>query len=561
MQLLNASARRTMGTGLNQLDLSAWKLPLLAALTLVVSGCGGTPVCLPMHDPIHPGHGQAVTYTLERISGPRPVIVQFRERIFAVDSRGRKSPEGSVTRRKTWFFPGACIRYTRTGGFPAHSIVSYRFVVRNWKGLWPWAEVAVEEVAFATRPYRGRAPGALQDGNDPAGVLPAPVYVVADSAGAFDIVLIPDRDNEGAFKDAFLDSCRGMIRGAFLDEPCTRSFRRSFNFYINPLSGEASPWVADSRPGQGSHATSQRPHVLPDNRENLSFAEAKVLMHRKELWDWAAAGRVYSTENGKYGTMLHEAGHALFGLADEYSGGENECQGAEFPNTWGNGVDANACAVARGKPHNSALLIGEGPWWKLCADQCQMFTSGKCRTAYDRPCQDRVEWEVREIRRRGTPSGVTLGMPSLPDHIPRAHRAFTFDIDGDKLVFQGGPGVVRPGGMPHYPGTVGPRRREAPGRPRRERELTVTYFNGAGLELGAYVVEDPRVIRTCDLEDGHHGEIRVLTSGRVEVLVPADPGLAYLVLSRERMPPQRVPPNVKIRFEAPPPVGKIVAPP
>jgi hypothetical protein len=100
------------------------------------------------------------------------------------------------------------------------------------------------------------------------------------------------------------------------------------------------------------------------------------------------------------GTFLHELGHACFELADEYVFGAPEPP-EPFPNTWSSEEDAGEAARGRGKSAADVRQIYSTSWWKLCDGSCQMNTSWRGHTAFDRPCHDRVVWCVLDVARSG----------------------------------------------------------------------------------------------------------------------------------------------------------------
>ena len=55
-------------------------------------------------------------------------------------------------------------------------------------------------------------------------------------------------------------------------------------------------------------------------------------MHQNNLRDYASGG-LYSSEMQNRGTIMHESGHGLFDLADEYGGGSH-FQTDPYPNNW-----------------------------------------------------------------------------------------------------------------------------------------------------------------------------------------------------------------------------------
>jgi len=360
---------------------------LLVVVLALLFGCHPSPREIPVtiiyHHPIYPAEQQDVTYTLENVSSASLEKVELYETVSKVDETGAEAP-GSEVLLQSWNRPGRRVDFTKSGGYPTNSLVRYRFAVKaasSGGGCSPGTQSYDQDVKFATRPY-------------PVPLDPAPVYVVGNQDQAFDIVFIPDEDISESDMETFRDNCLGMIREAFLDEPTTQLFRRSFNFYINPYTGKSVDYEV-ARAGGGDHQP-------PMNFDHLSFAEGRVLMHSKELTDYTYTDlRLYSTEMQNRGTILHESGHGLFGLADEYDGGVHRKVDPD-PNNWSARVDAESDAPRRGKSASDARQIAD-VWWKLCNDQCQMNTSGEGRSRYDRPCQDRVIWAAEDNARRGAP--------------------------------------------------------------------------------------------------------------------------------------------------------------
>ncbi len=344
----------------------------VASLALFLVGCE-SPLTIATHDPIYPKADQAVTFTLEKVSGSRLRSVALYEVVSNVDANGTITSTGDEAMLKSWSSPGKVISFTKPAGYPPRTFVRYRFKVKapssGWGGCFSSNDTFSHEIVFATRPY-------------PVPGDPAPVYVTGDPNEVFDIVLIPDTDIPEAEMDVFRDHCRRVVREAFLDEPTTRAFRRSFNFYINP------------HPGTATDYNSAVPHIPPVNFARLSFAEGRVLMHKGDLRDYSlSAERFYSTEMENLGTILHESGHGLFGLADEYGTGRHWKPDPK-PNNWDAEGDAMADARGMRKSASDVQEIVTGAWWKLCGVECQMNTSGERHTTYDRPCHERVVWCV-----------------------------------------------------------------------------------------------------------------------------------------------------------------------
>ncbi len=242
-------------------------------------------------------------------------------------------------------------------------------VTYRWEVLTPDADKNYE-VTYATRPY-------------PVSDEPAPVYCQGDPDDVFDVVFIPDTDI--TTMSDFYDNCRGAISEAFFDEPHTRYWRRQYNFYINPDEGTATDYDLISTDGY---------HQVPSNNASLLFAEGRVLMHQNSLRDYAYGG-LFSTEMQNRGTIMHESGHSLYSLADEYGSGVH-WQEAELPNNWSSLAGAQAAGSTYGscKSPSDATEMGTSGWYHLCVSDCQMITSGSNHTEYDCPCKYRITYTV-----------------------------------------------------------------------------------------------------------------------------------------------------------------------
>ncbi len=345
---------------MNQIKIFKYFLLGIAAISMIA--CEKDPVCIVMHDPIYPSNGESVTYTCERLSLGAINSAKLYEQVASVNSSGTITSTGTEAVIKSWTSPSGDLSFTKSSGYDSNKLVKYRFEVVTDYGTKNFT------VTFAVRPY-------------PFTDMPAPVYCQGDPDDVMDVVFIPDNDITNM--STFRTHVRGAIRESFFDENTLQYWRRQFNFYINPERGTATDY--DRISIDGSHQT-------PSNYANLSFAEGKVLMHQNNLRDYATGG-LFSTEMQNRGTILHECGHSLFGLADEYCGGAH-WQATDYPNNWSSLAGAQAAASSNGKTAADAREMCSTGWYKLCVDTCQMLTTGLTHTAYDRPCKSRIDYVV-----------------------------------------------------------------------------------------------------------------------------------------------------------------------
>ena len=352
------------------------QLAILIVSATFLQSCDN-PFTIALHDPVAPAPGDQVTYTLEMSGGSAPKEVRLYEGVtnFQVitihfwffDFQYLQKISSPEVLLKTWTNPSlGTLSYPRSTQMPASSMITYRFEVTQQDN-----SITRHEVTYAGRDY-------------PITDDAVPIYVTGNTTNTYDIVYIPDTDITNLAN--FRTNCRGAIRGAFFDERTTRWFRHSHNFYMNRQTGHATDYDRINTDGY---------HQVPSNNSHLSFAEGKVLMHQNNLRDYAW-GNLFSTEMQNRGTILHEGGHSLFNLADEYDGGAH-WQADVLPNNWNSKAGAEAAAPGRGKSTSDAKEIGTSGWFKICYDTCQMIGGGLVHRTYDSPCAQRVIYSYIDI--------------------------------------------------------------------------------------------------------------------------------------------------------------------
>ncbi len=336
-----------------------------AAAIMLAAACAGI-TTQPLHYPIYPSGTQDVEYTVSVGASGGIKRIQLFETVSSITAAGVITA-GTEALVQTWDVSGSpashTVSYTKTGGYGSNKLVAYRFLVTDQSN-----KTRSHTVSYAIRPY-------------PVANQPAPVFAQGDVDDVFDIILIPDTDITDM--DDFRDNCHNMIRNTIHREPSMNLLNHQFNFYINPLTGTATDYDRISVDGH---------HLLPANTVEMSFAEVRVLMHQNNLRDYSWNG-IYSTEMDRPQTFIHEGGHGMFGLADEYSAGAH-WQAADLPNNWASLAAAQADAPGRNKTAADARQIGTSGWYKLCTDNCPMISGSALLFDYDTPCEQRVIFEI-----------------------------------------------------------------------------------------------------------------------------------------------------------------------
>jgi hypothetical protein len=339
----------------------------------------------PMHSPIYPESGKDVTYSLSAKGDGGIKHIKLYHTIVSANAAltAQSTNEELLLDTSLTGTPSVVnIAFTKVGGYSAGDEVKYRFEVRTW-----WGQTRSHEVTFAIQPYSRRTF--------------APIYVQGDPDHVADIVFIPDEDIQST--QEFYDNCSMMITRVFFAEPTVKKWSRQLNFYVNHYTGKATDY---------DNITTEGYHQEPENWADVSFAEMKVILHDRELRDYTynLYQSLCSAEQEYSGTMRHEAGHALFGLSDEYGPGGYHTQEDILPNNWGFPAISDM-ATAQDEAKNAAIkasvsrhktpfdvqLISMGSrWCKICNASCQMRHSGAEVQNYDAPCADRVVHCIKE---------------------------------------------------------------------------------------------------------------------------------------------------------------------
>jgi hypothetical protein len=328
---------------------------IAATISILFTSCAENPETFAIHNPIFPTAAEQVIFTLNQISGTVDTV-KLSEIVANVDGSGNLSGATPEALLQSWSSPSFPVTHTKSSGYGANKYVTYRFEVSGNGHTYNHA------ISFATNPY-------------PVTDAAAPVYVVGDIDRVLNSVFVPDADMAGNMGQFFTGVSEDIDK-AFHREVWVRRFRNSYNFFVNPATAQAGDFNAGTS------------HVYPSNNANLSFAQARIILHSADKRDFSD-GTYVGTEHFNRGTILHETGHLLYGMADEYGGGAH-WQNDEQPNNWNSLAGAQGAASGVSKTSSDAIQIGTDPWWKLCNGNCMMLNTGLNIFPYDTPCQNRI---------------------------------------------------------------------------------------------------------------------------------------------------------------------------
>jgi len=191
----------------------------------------------------------------------------------------------------------------------------------------------------------------------PAGSQAVPVIQTGPEDQRRDVILIPDSAYSGPMDSVFLQDAKNMIDLYYLSGLVLLDNQDQVNF-----------WIAQDPGSAGGYVPPTCNRVAPSNwATDYSFSDAAAILHRKELRDCAKDGIASASTvdfdanhvlipfkpTVGFSPFVHELGHALYGLADEYCGTRaganpsNSCDGGYWqatsnPNVFDNSADCEA---------------------------------------------------------------------------------------------------------------------------------------------------------------------------------------------------------------------------
>ena len=303
-------------------------------------------------------------------------------------------------------------------------------------------------------------------------VIPVPGRDIGSHSDKFDIVFVPDNDYGTAadidtwlptFLDHIDDQLDQRLDGA---APVTGNLC-NFNFYYTKMQG-----VASSK-------------TLPTDLTRVApFADSFVIFHTAVFGDstnmstpsvYGAEGEISAaTQNGR--SFIHESGHGIFGLADEYDGcGTFYFQPDPMPNIWATEDLCRADATSEGwDPDDCGKFTDcQGDWWKLGTTEYIMFDGTYFANGWGVPGERRIQWFLDQFpacsAAEASFASASLAEKSIWLNIQISADVFTL-IDESFVVDS------PPNYLPKSP------------------DFVINVFSNGGALLGEYRINDPRRI-------------------------------------------------------------------
>ncbi len=366
----------------------------------------------------------------------------------------------------------------------------------------------------------------LEVGADCEGICPnecpdcIPIIENGAHSDKIDIVFVADKDY-GGDTDAFLDDVTFLIHSGYFSVPEIDNRKCKFNFYYYPEEGDYQP-------------VCQKWELPADYHADCAFADSAAIVFTGG--GRACSSTVFSTPDNSTRTVVHETGHKIFGMADEYccDGGYRQ-PSAPFPNifhtqadcqagstnpagctdnfcpeeicTWAsnltcqnfataNGLDPNDCVGTcspnwcnwRGTGVRACCVDGGDGWWKSDPDTCYMRSGN----TFEPDCSARVIHKLNLLPACEGPSAApaALAPVSQPGVAgPAKVVILTYNTNKGEISLR----------------RVGIAYNDPPNELREHGALLVEQLSAEDQVLSKVFVADPTAFHIFDHKDGEPG--------------------------------------------------------
>ena len=259
------------------------------------------------HQPVHPIH-EDVELSAEATGIVDKIELWMTEYSIATDGSMSETGQASMLKSCNPFLWRSKLNCATTLSLDS----DHTLMVFEARAFVFWAGQESESYGFASGQYHHSGAGEV-----PKEKEPIPIRINShDIQGYLDIAMIPDPDLLLPEPDPALEfrSRLHEVIAMYFQYDAIRKARGLFNFYYSPFKGEYKP-------------ENDCTWVLPDNiSELLDTADVILFLHKAALQDCKEGAKI-SSEIDYDKTLVHESGHGLFGLRDEYQ----ICDGSYFP--------------------------------------------------------------------------------------------------------------------------------------------------------------------------------------------------------------------------------------
>jgi len=336
-----------------------------------------------------------------------------------------------------------------------------------------------------------------------------PYKINGPTENKIDLVFVPDKDYKNNI-NLFLNHVQGKINDFGIANTISENVDK-FNFYYVKDAGNTNSYRINL------------PGGTPKFHKNCPFTDSVVLLHKEERDDFTEGfeGK-FSAEGGPTRSFLHESGHGIFGLSDQYDEEPYGCnldyfQSEKFPNIW---KSKNACInygktsgkwseaeCNLGTKKDGAFTLCKEGWWKMSDFDDNIMIWGYKTDRFDEASKIRINWVFEETA-QGKRTAHYYGKSYEQGGIPKSF-VVTYNLKDDKLT------MINEEIIEGF----------APNRLEEEKQFSVKLMTSDGKIADSFNIPDPRRIFLERPENGVHRQPIQLNDLDFTVVFPYYPGL------------------------------------
>jgi len=299
----------------------------------------------------------------------------------------------------------------------------------------------------------------------------------------YDILFIPDETYKGDL-DTFKSDIYNIATNRINSIELLKERQKSFNFYYIDDYAYVSGYKSQENPPD-FNAPKQMDFA------SISFVDAICVVHKNQFRDWAGSynGIPIFTSHSSGTTIyplipnmpsfIHELGHALFKLKDEYCCDSYYFQNDPMPNIWSSELNCKDDAIKEGWDLNSIVQFcpagclgsescncGSG-YWKIDKNDCIMGNMSPIHWYFGPACERKISWEFDHLGLGITDFGyyavkvIELNLEISDNSIEIINSSVSYGYPPNNIAGSG---------------------------------FSITTINSNGTTLGTYYIDDPRII-------------------------------------------------------------------
>jgi len=312
-------------------------LGLVGLALTCLGGCASARVAA-FHAPMHPANTEAVTFRAEANGTVDKIVLSYRRfnltvalgvliqtEVVPMTDLATCDPAGTIST--------LTCSHTMPSAFPASSLIEFQATVYDGDG-----KTNSDVYSFAAGDY-------------PLPDDPIPIRLKGDTAGHLDVVFIPDTDITVA---NFRSQLGTVVEQIYFKYEAIKTWRGLYNFYYSAQQGNYEESCSFTNPSNMATLT--------------AVGDAVLFLHQNTLRDCRSGKRI-SSEINYDKSMIHESGHVLFNLQDEYCCDSSYSPQACYQNLFSSLASCQTEAANIGYPTSNCVQLTDGTttlsFWRI----------------------------------------------------------------------------------------------------------------------------------------------------------------------------------------------------